>query len=153
MDNKKLLLLLLLLLLLSLLLVSVSKTAHYSFKKGKKIQRFFRCKTRSLHIRVLSGTIETTITDTSHGCHIFRDHFVLGDLTYAVTAGKQILIKFSFMENLCRDSFEVPTNPHIDNFLNLVLFSLFSRSSPDNLSLCPHCNSRFLFIKDLLLFI
>ena len=40
MDNKKLLLLLLLLLLLSLLLVSVSKTAHYSFKKGKKSKDF-----------------------------------------------------------------------------------------------------------------
>ena len=44
-------------------------------------------------------------------------------------------------------------NPHMDNFFNLVLFSLFSRSSPDNLSLCPHCNSRFLFIKEIVVHI
>ena len=59
---------------------------------GQKIQIFFGCKTRSLRSRVLSGTIETTITRTSHGCHIIRNP------AHAVTARKEVSIKFSLME-------------------------------------------------------
>ena len=55
----------------------------------QKIQNFFRCNTRSLRSRVLSVT--TTITGTSHGCHIIRDPL------HAIMARKEISIKFSSM--------------------------------------------------------
>ena len=132
------------------------------FNRAKN-PKIFGCKTQSLCSRRLSGTIETTITRTSHGYHIFRDHFARGNLTHAVTARKQISTKFSFMEKSVsgfiwaadKDTLTLITfEPRLVlAFLRYPLLTILITISRQCLSLRPHCNSRFLFIKDLLLFL
>ena len=93
---------------IDLLLASLREAGYYSCQQGKKkFHIFFGCKTRCLRSRVLSGTIETTITLTPHGCHIIRKPI------HPVTARKEVLIKFTFI-NVCRNLFEPPTKklPH-----------------------------------------
>ena len=114
---------------------------------GQKNPNFFGCKTRSLRSKVLSGTIKTTITRTSHGCHIIRDP------THAVTARKEISIKFSSVEKSVSE-FIWAANKETRTLIifepRLVLALLFDPLlstiyiSPSAL----YCNSRFLFLKD-----
>ena len=105
---------------------------HTILFSGGENPKIFRMEgSKPAQYSIIRG-IETTITRTSHGCHILRVHFARGNLTYAVTARKQILIKFSFMEKSVSGFIWAADKETLKLIIFepwLVLFLLFSRSS------------------------
>ena len=100
------------------------------------IDRAKNQKTRSLRSRVLSGTIKTTITRTSHGFHIIRHP------THAVTVRKEISIKFSSMEKSVSEFIWAANKQTLTLIVfepRLVIALLLILSWWQSISLHPHC--------------